>query len=83
MLALILAFGLMLNALAEHFNIPAEQSVYVGDADIDIVTAKAAGMRGVGITQGNVTAERFLELGAWRSIGSLGELPAIVIQEGS
>ena len=73
----------MLNALAEHFNIPAEQSVYVGDADIDIETARAANVRGIGVTQGNVTAERFLELGAWRSIGSLGELPAIVIQEGS
>ena len=73
----------MLNALLEHFDIPAEQAVYVGDADTDIETARAANMRGIGVTYGNVTAERFLELGAWRVVGSLGELPDIVAREDS
>ena len=72
-----------LNALLEHFDIPAEQAVYVGDADTDIETARAANMRGIGVTYGNVTAERFLELGAWRVVGSLGELPDIVAREDS
>ena len=71
----------MLNVLLEHFNVPPEQAAYVGDADSDIATARAAGMRGIGITQGNFTAEQFMAMGAWRAIRSLSELPAIVEAE--
>jgi len=67
----------MLNVLLEHFDLPAEQAVYVGDADSDIETARAAGMRGIGITRGNFTAAEFLAMGAWRAIDELSELPGI------
>ncbi|MCR5347321.1 MAG: HAD family hydrolase [Fretibacterium sp.] len=67
----------MLNVLLEHFCLPAEQAVYVGDADSDIETARAAGMRGIGITRGNFTARQFLDMGAWRAIEALSELPGI------
>ena len=73
----------MLNALLKHFGLPREHAAYVGDAEIDIETSRAAGMRGIGVTSGNVTAEGFKELGAWRVIGALSELPGIVAEEAS
>lgn len=71
----------MLNALLKHFELPPEHAAYVGDAEIDIQTSRAAGVRGIGITRGIVTAERFRELGAWRVISALSELPDIVAEE--
>ena len=44
-------------------------------------SALAAGVRGVGITRGNFTREQFENLGAWRVIDSLMELPDIVRAE--
>ncbi|MBQ7154626.1 MAG: HAD family hydrolase [Synergistaceae bacterium] len=71
----------MLHELLAHTGIPAEQAVYVGDADLDIVTAKAAGVRGIGITKGNFSHREFELLGAWKSIGQLSELPKIVQED--
>jgi phosphoglycolate phosphatase len=73
----------MLNVLLKHFGLPPEQAAYVGDAKIDIETAKAANMRGIGVTHGNVTEDGFRELGAWRVIDALTELPDIVAEEES
>ena len=67
----------MMNELLRHMNIPASKTVYVGDADIDIVTAEAAGVRSIGITTGNFTKEDFALMGAWKSIDTLTELKAI------
>ncbi len=68
----------MINELLKHLNISKENAVYVGDADIDILTALGAEVRGIGITKGNFTAEEFNLLGAWKSIDSLEELIEIV-----
>ena len=68
----------MMNALMEHMNIPPSETVYVGDADIDIVTAISAHVRGIGITKGNFTHDDFRLLGAWKSIDSLSEIIGIV-----
>lgn len=67
----------MILELLKHMNIPASESVYVGDADIDIITAIAADVRGIGITKGNFTAEEFRLLGAWKVIDKLSELVEI------
>ena len=64
----------MLNELLSHMNIPASECVYVGDADIDIVTAVSANVRAIGITKGNFTHEEFALMGAWKSIDTLSEL---------
>ena len=56
--------------------------VYVGDFDIDVRTAFAVGTRAIGTAQGNFTKEQLLELGAWRAVGSLDELPGIVEEDG-
>ena len=68
----------MLNEILKHMDISKEDAVYVGDSDIDILTAIGAEVRGIGITKGNFTAEEFKLLGAWKSIDSLWELIEIV-----
>ena len=68
----------MVNELLAHLNITPNEAVYVGDADIDIVTAISAHVRGIGITKGTFTAQEFKLLGAWKSIDSLSELIKIV-----
>lgn len=54
------------------------RGLYVGDADIDMKTALAAGTLGVGVTTGNFDENGLLAAGAWRVIASLGELPALI-----
>ena len=68
----------MILQLLEHLEIPNTQAVYVGDADLDIFTAQAADVRGIGITAGNFTHKDFELLGAWKSIDTLDELIEIV-----
>lgn len=68
----------MMNVLLSHMNISPAETLYVGDADIDIVTAISSGVRGIGITKGNFTHKDFELLGAWRSIDNLRELVGIV-----
>ena len=68
----------MMNALMKHVNIPPSETVYVGDADIDIVTALSAHVRGIGITKGNFTHDDFRLLGAWKSVDNLSEIINIV-----
>ena len=67
----------MMNKLLSVLNISPDEAIYVGDADLDIIFAQNSGVRGVGITTGNFTAEDFNLLGAWRVINSLSELNAI------
>ena len=64
----------MMNALLAHMNIKPEHTIYIGDADIDVLFAEASGVRPVGITKGNFTHEDFHLLGVWKSIDSLSEL---------
>ena len=71
----------MINTLLEHMNIPAEQAVYVGDADLDVITAEAAHVRAIGITAGNFSHEEFALLGVWKSIDTLSELITIAEQD--
>jgi len=64
----------MINVLLDDLKISKENSIYIGDSDIDIKTAINADVRAVGITKGNFSAEDFKKLGAWKIIGSLSEL---------
>ena len=66
----------LLTALA-RLGIGTEQAVYIGDTDIDMQTAAAAGVRGIGVTTGNFSAEQHLAAGAWRVCGSLSEVAAL------
>ena len=68
----------MIDAVLKHFGISAHDTVYVGDADIDIMTAINSGVRGIGITKGNFSADDFMRMGAWKAIHELCELLALV-----
>ncbi len=67
----------MMYKLLADLNISPDNAIYIGDSDLDIIFAQNSGVRGVGITTGNFTAEDFHLLGAWRVIDSLSELNAI------
>lgn len=58
----------------EHLGASAAETLYVGDTDIDMQTAAAAGVRGVGVTTGNFGAESLTDAGAWRTCGDLIEV---------
>ena len=68
----------MMNALMKDMKVSPAETVYIGDADIDIATAIGAHVRGIGITKGNFTHNDFRVLGAWKSIDNLSELIGIV-----
>ena len=66
----------LLTALS-RLGVEPAQAVYVGDTDIDMKTAAAAGVRGIGVTTGNFGAEQHLAAGAWRVCDSLAEAAAL------
>lgn len=66
----------LLTALS-RLGVEPERAIYVGDTDIDMKTAVAAGVRGVGVTTGNFNAEQQLSAGAWRVCAHLDEVPAL------
>lgn len=68
----------MIDAIVHDLAIPKSDTVYVGDADIDILTAINAGVRGIGITTGNFSAEDFMRMGAWNAVHELSQLLELI-----
>ncbi len=66
----------LLTALARLGTAP-EDAVYVGDTDIDMKTAAAAGVRGIGVTSGNFSEKQLMEAGAWRVCESAAGVPCV------
>ena len=66
----------LLTALS-RISVAPEFALYVGDTDIDVKTAAAAGVRGVGVTTGNFSAAQHEAAGAWRVCGSLAKVAEI------
>ena len=62
--------------ILRHLDIPAEETVVVGDASFDILMGRAAGCRTVGVTYGNQSAEDLLAAGADRLIDRFDNLPS-------
>lgn len=63
----------LLTALS-RLGVEPAQAVYVGDTDIDMKTAAAAGVRGIGVTTGNFGAEQHLAAGARHVCAHLAEV---------
>ena len=57
------------------FGLPKDNVVYVGDSRYDIMAAKAAGLRVVGVATGIYTSEKLQAEGADEVVGSLADLP--------
>lgn len=63
--------------IASQLGLPPTQFLYVGDTNIDMATARAAGMHAVGVTWGFRTAGELWEAGAHAVIGRPEELVEI------
>lgn len=66
----------LLTALS-RLGVGPSAALYVGDTDIDMKTAVAAGVRGVGVTTGTFNAEQHAAAGAWRACAHIDEVPAL------
>ena len=51
-------------------GVEAEKALYVGDSDVDMFTAKAAGVESVGVTWGFRSREELIEAGACHLVDS-------------
>lgn len=60
--------------ISNQAGIVPERFVYVGDSDVDMITAKSAGMYGVGVSWGFRSVEELLENGARKIIHRPSEL---------
>ena len=60
--------------IAELFQIPPKEFLYLGDTGTDMITAKAAGMHAVGVLWGFRKADELLENGADTLISTPTEL---------
>ena len=61
-------------AAMQELNSKKEKTIYVGDSDIDIQTAKNAGVFSVGITWGFQTKETLLKENPWKIVDSPAEI---------
>ncbi|MDR1658110.1 MAG: HAD hydrolase-like protein [Deltaproteobacteria bacterium] len=67
----------ILKAL-ELLEIARPQAVYAGDSDIDMKTAVASGVDGIGVATGAKTSEELLQAGAKWAGRSLGEILPLI-----
>lgn len=69
----------VLRALTD-LGVGAEETVYVGDSDVDVQTAKNAGLKCIGVTWGFRSMEELLEAGAEYIAHSAEETADIVLR---
>jgi phosphoglycolate phosphatase-like HAD superfamily hydrolase len=62
----------------DSVGVDGEGVLYVGDTDIDMATAVAASVKGVGMTTGNFDRSGLIEAGAWTVLDDLAELCPLV-----
>lgn len=61
-------------AAAKQMNVPVERCVYIGDTEVDIETAKNAGMDCIAVTWGFRSPEQLIESGAGVMVNNSDEL---------
>ena len=66
-------------AIADLMNIPAGEFLYVGDSDIDMQTAQAAGMFSLGVSWGFRSEQELRNNGACKIIHEPGEIIQILV----
>lgn len=66
---------------AEQMNVPLEKCVYIGDSEVDIETAKNAGMDMIAVTWGFRSIEQLISAGAKNTADSAAELFEMLTQE--
>jgi len=58
----------------EMLNVSPEETIYVGDTEADMISAKSANVRGVGMTTGNFDHRALTSAGAWKTFSDLEEV---------
>lgn len=64
--------------IAADLNVPPEHTAFVGDSNVDVLTARRAGMFAVGVTWGFRDAQELRDAGASLLINRPDELPGLV-----
>ena len=62
----------------ERLGIVPADAVYVGDTDLDMIAARAAGIRAVGVSTGNLDESALREAGGDAACADLLEVPAAI-----
>ncbi|HPI99196.1 MAG TPA: HAD-IA family hydrolase, partial [Synergistales bacterium] len=57
------------------------ETIYLGDTEADMAAAVAAGVRGIGMTTGNLDHESLVNAGAWLTLSDISGLKEIVLGE--
>lgn len=57
------------------------ETLYLGDTEADMAAAVASGVRGIGMTTGNLDQESLVEAGAWLTLSDISGLKDIVLRE--
>lgn len=71
----------MVLAAMDRLDGRSGETVYVGDTDIDMKTARSANMRGIGVTTGNFSSSSLRDAGAWRIVNEIALLVDLVKEE--
>ena len=61
-------------AAAREMNVPIEKCVYIGDTEVDVETARNAGIDGIAVTWGFRTPEELIAAGATTLVNNTEEL---------
>ena len=69
------------NAVLEHLGIPRDRAVYIGDSDVDIETAKNAGMPCISVDWGFRTTAFLIGHGARMIVSDPSELAGCLLQK--
>ncbi|MDR2340183.1 MAG: HAD family hydrolase [Deltaproteobacteria bacterium] len=64
----------IVQEVLKHLGVPASCAIFTGDSRSDMKAAKAAGVRGIGLTQGGITPEELSQNGASWVMGNLNEV---------
>lgn len=71
----------MMHVLMQKLDVTAAETLMVGDTEVDISFARAAGVRCVGVTYGQYDRKYLAGYGPDVIIDSLSELPGLVVSE--
>lgn len=71
----------MVDAALERLGVPRERALYIGDSEVDVATADAAGLSGVIVTWGFRSREQLVAAGAKRFADTPEALSTYIFEE--